>query len=107
MCRKWGDLKEKRRKIVQEVWETKERIIKLVTGNGSIGDVVADRFRSLVHILRVFQVEIWCALKDWKWIPPIVEVTFHATISPLMAFFKWFFRKFDDLTHKGLTLLNP
>lgn len=69
------DLKDKRRKIVQEVVETKERITKLVTDNRSIGDVVVDRCRSFVHILRVFQVEIWCALKDWKRIPAIVEVT--------------------------------
>ena len=69
-------LKDKRRKIVQEVVETKERITKLVTENRSIGDVVADRCRSFVHVLRVFQVEIWCALEDWKRIPPIVEVTF-------------------------------
>jgi len=74
-ARKIDDSKDKRRKIVQEVVETKERITKLVTDNRSIGDVVADRCRSFVHILRVFQVEIWCALKDWKRIPPIVEVT--------------------------------
>src|SRR5882762_10045677 len=73
---KIDDLKDKKRKVVQEVAETKERITKLVTENRSIGDVVADRCRSFVHILRVFQVEIWCALKDWKRIPPIVEVTF-------------------------------
>ena len=73
--RKIDDLKDKRRKIVQEVVETKERITKLVTENRSIDTVVADRCRSFVHILRVFQVEIWCALKDWKRIPPIVEVT--------------------------------
>ena len=69
------DLKDKRRTIAQEVVETKERITKLVTDNRTIGDVVADRCRSFVHILRVFQVEICCALKDWKRIPPIVEVT--------------------------------
>jgi hypothetical protein len=73
--RKIDDLKDKRRKIIQEVVETKERITKLVTDNRSIGDVVADRCRSFLHILRVFQVEICCALKDWKRIPPIVEVT--------------------------------
>ena len=73
--RKIDDLKDKRRKIVQEVAETKERITKLVTDSHTIGDVVADRCRSFVHILRVFQVEICCALKDWKRIPPIVEVT--------------------------------
>jgi len=71
--RKIDDLKDKRRKIVQEVLETKERIAKLVTENRSIGDLVADRCRSFVHILRVFQVELWCALKDWKRIPPVVE----------------------------------
>jgi len=71
--RKFDDLKDKRRKIVQEVVETKERITKLVTENRSIDDVVADRCGSFVHILRVFQVEILCALKDWKRIPPIVE----------------------------------
>ena len=47
-----------------------------MTDNRSIGDVVADRCRSFVHILRVFQVEICCALKDWKRVPPIVEVDF-------------------------------
>ena len=73
--RKNDNLKDNRRKIAQEVVETKERITKLLTDNRSIGDVVADRCRSFVHILRVFQVEIWCALKDWKRIPPIVEVT--------------------------------
>jgi hypothetical protein len=36
----------------------------------------------------VFQVEIWCALEDWKRIPPIVEVTFHTAISPLVDFFQ-------------------
>lgn len=86
--RKIDDLKDKRRKIVQEVAETKERIAKLVTENRSIGDVVADRCRSFVHVLRVFQVEIWCALKDWKRIPPIVEVTFHSAISSLVGGFK-------------------
>ena len=69
------NLKDKRRKIAQQVVETKERITKLLADNRSIGDVVTDRCRSFVHILRVFQVEIWCALKDWKRIPPIVEVT--------------------------------
>ena len=54
---------------------TKERITKLLTDNRSISDVVTDRCHSFVHMLRVFQVEIWCALKDWKRIPPIVEVT--------------------------------
>ena len=70
-----NNLKDKRRKIAQEVVGTKERITKLLTDNRSIGGVVADRCRSFVHMLRVFQVEIWCALKDWKRIPPIVEVT--------------------------------
>jgi len=73
--RKNDNLKDKRRKIAHQVVETKERITKLLADNRSIGDVVADRCRSFVHILRVFQVEIWCALKDWKRIPPIVEVT--------------------------------
>jgi hypothetical protein len=73
--RKFDDLKDKRRKVAQEVVETKERILKLLADNRSIGDVVADRCRSFVHILRVFQVEIWCALKDWKRILPVVEVT--------------------------------
>jgi hypothetical protein len=69
------DSKDKWRTVAQEVVETKERITKLVTDNRTIGDMVADRCRSFVHILRVFQVEICCALKDWKRIPPIVEVT--------------------------------
>ena len=81
--RKIDDLKDKRRKVVQEVVETKERITKLVTDNRSIGDIVADRCRSFVHILRVFQVEVYCALKDWKRIPPIVEVTLMQHIHPL------------------------
>ena len=81
--RKIDDSKDKRRKIVQEVVETKERITKLVTDNRSIGDVVVDRCRSFVHILRVFQVEIWCALKDWKLIPAIVEVTLIRQIRRL------------------------
>ena len=68
-------LKDKRRKIVQEVVETKERITKLMADNRSVDGVVVDRCRSFVHILRVFQVEIYCALKDWKRILPIVEVT--------------------------------
>ena len=97
------DLKDKRRKIVQEVVETKERIRKLVIDNRSISDLVAGRCRSFVHILRVFQVEIWCALKDWKRIPPIVEVT-HATNLWVVDRFKRVSRKLGDLIHKGLTL---
>lgn len=76
-------MKDKRQKIVQEVVGTKERITKLLADNRSLGGVVADRCRSFVHVLRVFQVEIWCALKDWKRIPPIVEVTLMLQIHRL------------------------
>ena len=87
---KIDDLKDKRRKIVQEVVETKERIAKLVTDNRSISDVVADRCRSFVHVLRVFQVEIWCALKDWKRVPPVVEVTLIRQIHCLWSILNGF-----------------
>ena len=87
--------------------ETKERITKLLAENRSIGDMVTDRCRSFVHILRVFQVEIWCGLKDWKRIPPIVEVTPIRLDSSPVDRFKCVARRLDDPIRKGWTLLNP
>jgi hypothetical protein len=66
-------IQERLRNIAQEVQSAKIRISKLLSENKIQIEQDAALCRSYVHTLRIFEVELFCAVKDWKHVLQVVQ----------------------------------
>jgi len=60
--------------IKEQIKETKTRIQRIISKNQLPGQEETERAQSFIHVLRVFEVEILCLMKEWKELLSSVEV---------------------------------
>lgn len=59
----------------EDIESDKKRIRAIVDEGNVLGDEEISRAESFLHVLRVFEAEILCQLKEWEAVLRVVEVS--------------------------------
>ena len=60
--------------MFHNITSCKDRIQKLLDDKHLLTDDDSKRARSFIHILRVFQAEVCCLMKDWRSLSNVIQV---------------------------------
>lgn len=66
--------------IVADIKSCKQRILDILANNNMKAEDMS-RAQSFLHVLRIFETEMLCHLKDWNSLKQTITVRYYCTIA--------------------------